>query len=246
MYKEIYDNETNHWWFRGRRKIVSRVLNEWIKPPVDRALDVGFATGTNIELIIKPLAKEIWGIDPSEEAVKFASEKNPDIKIIKGYFPEDINNDSKFDLIVMLDSLEHIKDDQAAVKKIGELLNNNGLAIITVPAFSFLWSQHDELLHHHRRYTRRDLKKLIDNIPDLKIKKLSYFNFVLFPLIVLFRFLRKIFGLGVGKSDNFMPSPAINKLLEFLFSIEAGLINYLSFPLGVSLLCVLRKESLTT
>lgn len=239
LFKEINDIEFGHWWFRGRRKVISNMLRFLVGEKKKTALDIGFGTGLNSKLLGE-FSETVSGLDLSEEAILFAKQNNPDLKVFKGEFPL-YNFDRSYDIIILLDVLEHIQDDARAIRKIEELLNNGGIALLTVPALQMLWTEHDVLLHHYRRYTKKELQNLILNSSDLIIEKISYFNTFLFFPILSYRFLRKAFGLGKGASDFFMAPTMLNALLSYIFSLESYLLRFANFPIGVSLICVVRR-----
>ncbi|OGF90510.1 hypothetical protein A3I27_02490 [Candidatus Giovannonibacteria bacterium RIFCSPLOWO2_02_FULL_43_11b] len=239
QYIEIYNIEKYHWWFRGRRKVISECLKLFCPEKVEKALDIGCGTGFNATLLGN-FAKNVFGLDSSDIAIDLANKLNPNFTLILGEFPR-IELREKYDIIAMLDVLEHLEDDSAALKKIEEQLKPGGLALITVPAFSFLWTEHDNLLHHKRRYTKAGLRARILFDTNLIIKKLSYFNLLMFPVIFVFRFLRKIFNFNEGESDFFILPRILNNSLEKIFSLEANILRWIDLPFGVSIICVLQK-----
>lgn len=233
----MYELEEKHWWFVGRR----RVLCDSIKRKVgktEKILDIGCGTGINAKWLGE-LGKEVYGVEISDEAIEFAEKRTPNLKVIQGEFPNIEIND-RFDLITLFDVLEHFEDDSDALKKIGALLNPGGYAVFSVPAFSFLWSEHDELAHHKRRYTARELREKLVQAGFYPVK-ITYFNTFLFLPILLFRFMRKTFGLRGGKTDFFMAPAPINQVLAQLFGAERFLFRFVDFPFGVSLLAIAKK-----
>lgn len=239
LYQEMYDIEEKHWWFHGRRKILYSVLKQAIGK-VEKILDIGCGTGFNAQWL-RGLGREVYGLEMSEEAIKFARSRAPELNIIKGEFPNHKIKE-KFDIITLFDVLEHFDDDGKALAAVRDLLNPGGYVILSVPAFSFLWSEHDELAHHKRRYTGRELRDKL-TAAGFEVVRLTYFNTFLFPLILVFRFLRKIFGLRAGKTDFFMAPAPLNLWLAKIFGAERFLLRYISFPFGVSLLAVVRKAN---
>lgn len=146
-----------------------------------------------------------------------------------------------FDLVTLFDVLEHFEDDGAALA-IYERLNSGGYVVLTVPAFRFLWSEHDDLAHHQRRYTKRELQDTLEKA-GFRIVRLSYFNFFLFPVVAVARLAKKFLGINTGATDFFMPSAPINSLLASLFSAERYFLRYINFPFGVSIIAIAQKES---
>lgn len=242
LFQEIEALERNdHWWFAGRHAIIERLLNRFIARPAATALDIGCGTGTILKTLTH-FADNVSGLDTSDAALALAHDKNPQASLVKGDFPQ-INLPDHYDVITALDVLEHIENDITAVRKIESLLAPGGIAIITVPAFMFLWTEHDELLHHKRRYTRQSLSTLLQSASQLHVEKLSYFNALLFPAIVVFRILRRSFSLRKGASDFFIQSHFLNRLFKKIFLFEGRLLARMNFPVGVSLICVVRRPT---
>ena len=118
-------------------------------------------------------------------------------------------------------------------------LRPGGWILVTVPAFPFLWSGHDEAHHHKRRYLRRGLLKRIREAGFEPVQA-TYFNGFLFPVIAGIRLLRKLFG-RAGGDDEAMPPAPLNLLLTLIFGWERHLIGRLSMPVGVSILALARR-----
>ena len=146
-----------------------------------------------------------------------------------------------FDLVTAFDLLEHSKNDQVVIQEIKRVMTKESYALFTVPAYNFLWSKHDELSHHFRRYTARSLKKKLKK-ESLRTIKLSYFNTFLFLPILLTRFIKKHFGL-LEKTTDFKITPAfLNKFLESIFAFERHFLKRGNFPFGVSIICIVKKN----
>ncbi len=244
QYLAMYNMERDHWWFRGRRKILHSCLKTHSPVKRNNALDIGCGTGFNAALLSN-FAKKVAGLDFSDTALELARKSNPNLTLIKGAFP-DYKTGEKYEMITLLDVLEHIDDDARAIKRVEELLAPGGIALITIPAYKFLWTEHDALLHHKRRYTKADVLNLISKNTCLSVKKVSYFNAFMFFPILFFRFIRKVFRLKEGNSDFFMLPKPLNNILEKIFSWEAQALQFINFPFGVSIMVLLKKESAST
>lgn len=241
LHHTIYQLEKDHWWYAGRRRIIFDLIDRLAPPQDGRALDIGCGSGLNASILSMRM-KEIIGIEISDEAITAAKKTAPNLTIIKGSWPDTTVINKTFDFITCFDVLEHIREDGAALKSIESLLSKNGIALLTMPAFQFLWSDHDTVAHHMRRYKKRDLQKLIVDHTSLEIVRMSYFNSFLFPPIVFFRALKKIFPLRAETSDIFSVPRPVNTALTFLFGTERYALRYANFPFGVSLFCVLKKN----
>ena len=240
LHRIIYEQEQNHWWYAGRRLIIFDFIRRMIPEKAKRALDIGCGSGLNA-MILSAYASEIVGIEISDDAIAAAKKTAPNLTIIKGSWPT-VPLTGLFDVIICLDVLEHIQDDGAALHTIESLLAPNGIALLTMPALPSLWTDHDAIAHHYRRYTKNMLLRLIEKHTNLEIARISYFNSFLFLPIVFFRALKKILPLRAGASDIFaLPAP-LNSALRSLFGAERFILRYGNFPIGVSLVCVVRKK----
>jgi SAM-dependent methyltransferase len=243
MRTDLYDKfnsiETEHWWFVARRDILRVLLKQLLPSRVDTALDIGSGPGINLELI-NPIANRVTCLEPSSEAVTLAREKFPDLDIIEGSFPETLPTGT-FDLITMFDALEHIEDDGAALLAAYSLLKKNGHLVITVPCFMFLWSEHDDYVHHKRRYTKRELLKKLKKA-GFTVVRATYFNSLLFTPIAIVRLLKSLFRIKTSQTDFDMGSKWLNGTLLTIFKSERLFLNYFNLPIGVSLFCVANKK----
>ena len=241
IYQEINLVQDKHWWFKGRRRVFERMVGLYLPPSgkFKGALDVGCGPGVNLGML-QMFAHEIGGLDNSDRAVLLAKQNYPSAAVFKSELLS-FQSNSKYDLITLLDVLEHIEDDCSALRKIEDLLLPGGIAVIMVPAFNFFWTRHDERLGHYRRYTISGLRDKICASTSLSIERISYFNFFLFLPMLLFRLVKKM-GRRDGQSDFFMPLASINYVLMKIFFAEARLMRFINLPFGVSIICVLRKK----
>ena len=141
-------------------------------------------------------------------------------------------------MITLFDVIEHVEEDGSSLQALSSMLNPGGRFVITVPAFNFLWSQHDDENHHKRRYRRRDLVNLAQQF-GLNLDYISYFNSWLFPPTACVRLFRKIIPYEESWQDMRKPNEIINRALQFLFSSERHVIGKMTLPFGVSLVAVL-------
>lgn len=245
MQKSVYENyrllEETHWWFVGRKKIISALLQQKMIPHHNaRALDIGCGTGFLTSLVAE-MSDSIYCVEMASEMINILKHKIKNAHIIQGWWPN-IKIDQTFTLITLFDSLEHIEDDKAALKKIESVLEPGGVVVITVPAYQFLWSEHDVINQHKRRYSKELMRTTINESTGLTILRLTYFSSVLFIPIVLIRLLKNVFRVHTNGSD-IIPLPNIlNKTLAWLFGIEANLLRWTNLPFGISLLCIAQKD----
>ncbi len=233
-YEQMAGLEDRHWWFVGRRQILNRVIAGIPLPPAACILEAGCGSGGNLEMLSQ--FGQVWAMEKSEMALPLARARGVGV-VEEGELPYRIPFGSQqFDLIALLDVLEHLEEDKAALEALIQRLKPSGYMVITVPAYPWLWSAHDELNHHKRRYTRSQLLSLLKSA-GLQIHTLTFCNSFLFPLAAGIRLAQK--SLRFRESQDLkMPSPWINWLLTEIFAAEAYLIPKFSLPFGLSLLAV--------
>ncbi len=229
--------ENHYWWHVGRRSIVSKqlaMLNE--DHHALRILNVGSGTGGTVQLLADH--GTVLNVDRSEEAVRLMRQS--------GYQASQMDGrrmplpDAQFDLVAALDVLEHIPEDDVALKEWTRLLKAGGHVLLTVPAYQWLWSGHDMSLGHCRRYAAKGLQKLVRDA-GLEVCKCSYAITFSFVPIVGFRFLQKLFQPRVQKSSYVELPEFLNSFFIRLLKFEALLLEKFSFPFGTSILIVARK-----
>lgn len=244
MDKSVYENyrtqEEAHWWFVGRKKILTAVLGQKIVPSHnDRALDIGCGTGFLTSLVSK-MSNSVYCVEMANEMIDALRNNIKNAHIIKGYWP-DVDIDQTFSLVTLFDSLEHIEDDKKALRKIESVLEPGGVVVITVPAYQFLWSEHDVVNQHFRRYSKKLMEDTIRENTELTILQLSYFNTIFFIPIATIRLLKNVFGIQTKVSDIISLPPIINSVCAWLFGIERKFLPWMNLPFGTSLLCIAQK-----
>lgn len=237
-YESLRASQDRHWWFVGRRRIVAQLIARFVPLPARaRVLEAGCGYGGNLAMLGK--LGEVQAFEFNDDARAHATGllRRP---VAYGMLPHAVGFDGdRFDLIAMLDVLEHIDDDVASLRTLGERLAPGGALLLTVPAVPWLWSDHDVLHQHKRRYTRALLAQRLDEA-GFEIGGIGYFNTLLFPLALVQRLLARLVGGGAGDHDA--PPEPLNGALAALFSLEARLVGRLSFPIGLSLFAVARKR----
>ncbi|AYD40437.1 class I SAM-dependent methyltransferase [Clostridium fermenticellae] len=238
LYKELYDLENKHWWFLGKKKIVLSLIRTYVKyNESNKILDAGCGSGLMLNNL-KEFGK-VFGMDCSKDAIKF-SKLIFDGEVKLGFMPEHIPYiKNYFNLIIALDVIEHIEDDELALLDLKDHLTYDGVCVITVPACMSLWSNHDIVHQHKRRYTLRELKKKLLNA-GLKVEKISYYNSILFLPIFIIRQIHRLLNIKSG-SDAKMPNTFINFILKNVFSFERHILKNYSIPFGVSLIAIVKK-----
>lgn len=240
MDRAIYDRmaeiDAEHWWFAARRRIVSALIRDQVPlSPHAEILEVGAGTGSNLTMLQG--MGHVDAIEPDAKARALAS-RRAGIHVEGGMLPDRVHlEDRHYDLILLLDVLEHIGDDHGSLRVLRGKLAPGGRMVLTVPASPWMWSAHDVAHHHKRRYTARTLRAAFD-AGGLSVRHMSHFNTLLYPLIAAARIagrLRHREG-----SDEAMPSPLVNAVLERVFAAERHWVTRGTLPFGVSLLAVVE------
>ena len=230
--------EDRHWWYRGRRRVLERVVEQLRLPARARILDAGCGSGRNMVELARH--GTVTGIELSETSVSLARERDTG-EVIEGSVLEMPFAADSFELAASLDVIEHLEDDLAALRELRRVVAPGGSLLITVPAYQWLWSGHDEINHHFRRYTRHSLLHVAQQAGWEPVRT-TYFNSLLLPIAIALRVLDRFSSKTTESSlDLWVPPPALNWLLERPFSLEAALIaRRTRIPAGLSLLVVLR------
>lgn len=238
-YKELIATQNTHWWYCGKKAIVNHFFDKYNKRNNPKILDLGCGTGALLETLKHK--GNVCGVEYEKSAVDYCNEHfGHNVKL--GYLPDNVPFENEnFDVIVSCDVLEHVEDDVSSIKTIYNLLTNDGVAILTVPALKCLWSYNDEFVQHKRRYNKKDFIHKVEN-SGFKVEYCTYYNSLLFPPIYLVRKFKNIFNI---KSPDLSETPndgIINAILKKIFLFEISLLKKIHLPIGVSLLIVARKN----
>ncbi len=235
---QTHQAEDRHWWYRGRRTVLERVIAQLRLPARARILDAGCGSGRN--MIDLARHGTVTGIELSETSVTLARERNSG-EVIEGSVLEMPFPADSFELAASLDVIEHLQDDLLALRELRRVVAPGGALLVTVPAYQWLWSGHDEINHHHRRYTRSSLLHVARQAGWEPVRT-TYFNSLLLPAAIVLRVLDRFSSKTTESSlDLWVPPPAVNWLLERPLALEAALIGRGGqIPAGLSLLAVLR------
>jgi SAM-dependent methyltransferase len=236
-YARMHAAEERQWWYAGMRAISFALLGEAPEgTPPPRLLDCGCGTGS----IVRHLSARgrAVGVDLSPEAVRLARGRGAAVaraELMALPFP-----DQTFDGVTSFDVIYHqwVRDDAAAVREMVRVLRPGGWLLLRVPALKMLWGAHDEAVHSRHRYTRGEVRRLLTSA-GLEVRRATYANSLLFPLLAARRTLDRLTGRH-GSDVGFLPPP-----LEWAFGsalrLEARLVRHLSLPIGASVFALARK-----
>lgn len=239
-YEAMYGLEDVYWWFIARRQLAVEVLARELAGRADaRILDVGCGTGSNLSAFCQ-LGRAV-GIDMSTDALEFCRQRGIERVALSEIeslpFP-----DGTFDVVTAMDILEHTDDDLAALGELRRVLRPGGLMLSTVPAYGFLWSEHDEALKHRRRYTAHELRNKL-TVTDFQIERTSYFITSLFLPIFAMRIHQGLFKKSTHPqtSVRLLP-PWLNSGLVGLLGLERRVFRRMNLPFGVSIVALARPN----
>ncbi len=236
VYDRMAAHDSTHWWYRARRDILADYLRRFGDLPAQaRILEIGCGTGHNLPMLAQFGHVDAIEIDPAARAIAAERLGRPigdaPLPALPGV-PR-----GSYDLVAVLDVVEHIEDDVAALVAMATCLAPGGKILIAVPAHQWLWSAHDVVNHHHRRYSKKTLRAAI-GAAGLKPEKLGYFNSLLFPLAAGARLAGRL--TGRDDSDDSPPPPMVNKLFESIFRLERHMVGRVPMGPGVSIVTLAK------
>jgi len=241
--QELHDLESTYWWHVGRLSIIEKQIqkitrsNKKLESGKPKILNIGSGTGGTLPILEK--FGMVHNVDTSKEALRFLEMSGYKGTLVKGL--ELPFKDNTFDVVTALDVLEHIEKDHTALTEWFRVLKPGGSMLLTVPAYQWLWSQHDVINNHHRRYLKKNLRALIKKA-GFSIDKASYAIVFSFPIVAGFRIMSKLSKQKPEDYSSFVKiRPSINKLFINFLKLEAQTQKQINFPLGTSILVVAKK-----
>lgn len=242
LYKEFSEVNETHWWFLGRMKILESIFEKFLGGRGNsrlQILDVGCGTASYFKALEK--FGNVSGTESSEDVINELKSKGYKNTFFRAELPN-MKLGETFDCVCAFEILEHVEMDQEAISDINAHLNEGGLLIGTVPAFKWLWSRHDELAHHKRRYTVGEMRNKLEEA-GFEILKISYYNTFLFPIAAPVRLLKKTILKNTAPVSDFAATAGpLDKIFEIVFASERHWLKRFNFPFGFSLIFVASKK----
>lgn len=242
-FKEYYTLERSHWWFTARKKILETQIQNLTTTSHLKILNIGVATGSTSEMLSH--YGEVTSVEYDHECCEFLRTELK-MDVIEGSITDLPFQAESFDLICAFDVVEHVEEHEKAVSEMKRVCKDNGTIFCTVPAFNFLWSQHDDINHHVRRYTGTEFSNLFSGTG--KITYSTYFNCFLFLPVACFRLISRMLPSaikrkGAGSDFTIKGSEVFSNLFYKIFSAENVLLKrQCSLPFGISYLLIWKKN----
>lgn len=240
----FFEVETKHWWWVARKKIVINLLRKYAKGNNNLILDAGCGTGAGM-LYLQEFGT-VYGVDLSSKAVAFCKKRGI-TKVKLGDVSKLPFKNGYFDIVCLMDVIEHVSNDKLVIKEMYRVLKKNGILLMTLPALPFIYSKHDKEQGHFRRYSKQDLIKIFNGTGFREIK-ISYFNVFLSPLIIIIRLSSRLGGPFAKLADfdskvnyEIFKKRLTNSILSQIFSVESVLLSSMNLPFGISLLSIHKK-----
>lgn len=251
-YAIMFRVEDNFWWYKGMRHHLQTVLTrhwDWQKSPNPLVLDAGCGTGAILERLVHGFdntinIKNAYGFDISPSALSFCQKRGLGSRITRGSIAAIPYASQTFDIVTSFDVLSYIENVELGFREVSRVLKHQGLAIINLPAYQWLYSEHDIAVNTLRRFNKNEVTALLAQA-GMRLERITYVNSFLFPPAAAIRLLkrRKLTRQAQAHSDLTPPHPLINNTLTKIMALESKILqktNY-NLPFGLSVLALARK-----
>jgi SAM-dependent methyltransferase len=233
--------EKEHWWFVVRQKILFNFLSKHIITKSQSILNIGAAGGESSKWL--SVFGKVTSVETESLFVELLIAQN--LEVVNANIVQMPFEDNSFDVVCAFDVIEHVEFDMDAMKEMVRVCKPSGKICIAAPAFNILWSKHDAVNGHFRRYSKKMLTTLGDNFVSIEQKEATYFNTILFLPILIARKIRNLFLKDKENQQSdftyFKNNGVVNYILKTIFSIELVLLKFMKLPFGVSLVSVWQK-----
>jgi ubiquinone/menaquinone biosynthesis C-methylase UbiE len=236
-YDRMFENEDHYWWFVSRRELVVDQVSRLPLPGDALLLDVGCGTGA-IAVALRRFGR-VLGVDASPLALERCGRRGLNEVVLGSAESLPVDDDS-VDVIVAADILEHLDDDMAALAEFRRTLKPGGHAVIAVPAYQALWSEHDVALMHKRRYVAKMLRERAERA-GLRPVVLTYALSFLLPMALTRLLKRKAPAAGPPQAQLIPVPAALNAALIRFQRLETALLRWVRLPWGLTVLAVVQK-----
>lgn len=242
MRKDIYADldkyESSHWWHVYKRAVLTDMFDKYIPKRRVKILDAGCGVGGTIKVLQK--YGSVIGIDPDDSALSYCKKIG-----IRNVFKDDVEHlkyKNEFDVITLFEVLEHVDEDKC-LSSISKAIKGNGLLILSVPAYQWMWSNWDTIIHHKKRYTKQSLSNALKK-HGFKIKRITHlFSFLVIPVFILRKIKDIIYKQNYPSDLRVGSSSIVNRVMSIFTYIEYEILKKSGIPFGLSILVVAQKES---
>ncbi len=247
--------QREHFWYRGRHRLLLNVLRKEIPQRLGttgalRAIDMGGGCGGWLEYLHAHDAGMFRQLALGDSSMRALALAGPVVGSFATRYQMDLLDlawSEEWDVVFLLDVLEHTPDHIEVLRQVRRSLRPGGLLLMTAPALRLFWTHNDDLARHQRRYCRRDFRALGACV-DLELLRTEYFMFLLSPALLLTRILLRPprsatpeqLRRHLARTHRIPPQP-INAALDWVFSLEAAMLNHVHFPWGTSILALFRR-----
>jgi SAM-dependent methyltransferase len=238
-FERTFQIESNYWWNLGRFHIIESLIQRYIQPnPNEPMADLGCGTGATTRWLQK--FGNVRGVDASALALKYCRKRGLhnllNSKLEKLKLPSNSQ-----EVVFALDILEHIRDDSKAIQEMFRVLKPGHKCLVVSPAYQWLWSEHDQVCQHKRRYTLSEMRHKLESAGFKMVRSSYCILFPLLPLLLLLKF-RSYFKSDRNIMQSIVKLPNfLNQCLVWLLSLENFLLYFLNLPFGVSIICLAEK-----